>query len=851
MESIFRSKNKDGLKILIFLVLNVLLIISVEGFTETTFNNSLGTEIFLMNSTENITRFLQVPDNVLITNAFLSLNGFSFNMSDPVTYYKLDNSSGVVFDMTGNNDGGITGGMTRGVPGKLNTAFNFSITALITPTVQVRGWPNGTFNVWFNTTTISGTQDIYSTHSGGSDSGIGIRDDKLFFNSQTQWFFESTSLVTINTWIMATFVWNTTGEFIYFNGVEENSASDGGGWLSTGSTAQFGARSIFMDNVYKGILDEIGVWNRSLSSEEIFNLYNSNEVLPFENLFSKLENVTIILNGTSVFNHTGEFNQTFSPNRTNNFAPTINSFLSICNFVGGFCQIPFIFHTDIEGRLQYFNMTFNNSGFIENNISFNATSSIGKIETFSLNMTFDLNVFTPSVFLIYNGTSQTATTTDPGSTRVYSATRVIPTSSTDENYTFHFMVENVNGSFNSSFNNQSVTTFNISICGGAFTNPIYNFTLFDEELQTQLSSTTSEFALNLFSEDRSVSLVNLSGTTLLNPWSICLNAPIPEDVIYSVDLIIQYEADDYAQEFYNIINRLITNTTGTEEIGLYDLHLNESVEFQLTFTGNDFIPVENALVHVDRQYISEDLFRTVEIPKTDSNGQTVLHLVRNNVLYNIRIIKDGVLIGNFRNIIAFCDDVSIGDCKIALPGTEGVSPISDYDSTLGIIFDGPPTYDISTNRISFTFTSSDGSVKTVLLVVEQRDIFGNRSICSNELISSSGSISCNIGSANETNTELVSSIFIDGVLLTSSTTNIDSFSYGDIGFIAWFVFTLIIVIISRDSKDLLIGSVLLSYLGAVGLGITKGGAIGLGSTGAWILVVTLAAWWNLNKGRSE
>ncbi|KKK86935.1 hypothetical protein LCGC14_2758260, partial [marine sediment metagenome] len=130
------------------------------------------------------------------------------------SYYRLDNSSGVVFDMQGNFDASNEGA-TRGVPGIINTAFNFS-SANITDAADTRGWANGTINLWINTTTIIGVQDFYSTQGGGTDSSIGTSGNKLAFNRQGEWFFTSTSSVVINTWVMATFVWNTTGEFIYF-----------------------------------------------------------------------------------------------------------------------------------------------------------------------------------------------------------------------------------------------------------------------------------------------------------------------------------------------------------------------------------------------------------------------------------------------------------------------------------------------------------------------------------------------------------------------------------------------------------------------------------------------------------
>lgn len=255
------------------------------------------------------------------------------------------------------------------------------------------------------------------------------------------------------------------------------------------------------------------------------------------------------------------------------------------------------------------------------------------------------------------------------------------------------------------------------------------------------------------------------------------------------------------------------------------------------------------LVFVDRQYIPEDIFKTVELPKTDSNGQTVVHLVRNDIVYNLRFVKNGVLLGNFENVRAFCDDITIGDCKISLSAI-GISPgVVNYDEIVGIIFTNPPTYNNATNVISFSFVSDDGGTKVVTLTVERDDIFGNRSICTNTLVSTSGVVSCNVGNANSTDTTLISTITVDGVIVSVSRTEITSFSYGEIAYIMWFLTSLILVLAARNSKNMMLIAVIIGYLGAAAFAITKGGAIGLGSAGTWIIVLSLAALWNLNKRR--
>ena len=64
--------------------------------------------------------------------------------------------------------------------------------------------------------------------------------------------------------------------------------------------------------------------------------------------------------GSYEWNHTGEFNSTFSPNKTSDFSSNLNSALNSgacdctgCILDGNNCTIPFLFHSDTAGKLEY------------------------------------------------------------------------------------------------------------------------------------------------------------------------------------------------------------------------------------------------------------------------------------------------------------------------------------------------------------------------------------------------------------------------------------------------------------------------------------------------------------------
>ncbi len=510
-----------------------------------------------------------------------------------------------------------------------------------------------------------------------------------------------------------------------------------------------------------------------------------------------------------------------------------------------------IYANDSFGNL---NSTFTSWGYriIEINQTYNNQTLEGATEDFSAIIRLGDGESIIAVAFVYNGSATAGVNAALGNnTEIKLENFVIPQVSTKTNITFNWSVILTGGEIiNLTSQNQTVGNLAVDNCS-AFTNQILNITMVDEEEQTPLLNTTLEVAINLLSVDRSQTVVSLSGSFgEENPIGICLSENVTNETMYSLDAILKYTAEGYAIEYYNLVNFSLDNETKTQSITLYNLNASDSTDFQLTFNGEDFLPVEGALVFVERQYIAENIFKTVELPKTDSNGQTILHLVRNDIIYNIRIVKEGEALASFLNIIAFCQDFTIGDCTLPLNAQSKTTGIFNYDDEIGILYDSPPTYNATTNIVSFAFTSTSGSTKIVKMNVERRDIFGNNSICDNTLVSTSGTVSCNIG-VNLSDTTLFTTITIDGEKWIADTTQIDKTNFGSIGFVVWFFLSIALLLMFSESKNGVMISIAISYIGAVTLGLVTGTITGVGSAGIWMLVITSIGIWKINKNRSS
>jgi hypothetical protein len=133
------------------------------------------------------------------------------------------------------------------------------------------------------------------------------------------------------------------------------------------------------------------------------------------------------------------------------------------------------------------------------------------------------------------------------------------------------------------------------------------------------------------------------------------------------------------------------------------------------------------------------------------------------------------------------------------------------------------------------------------MIVSRSDIFGNTTVCTKTLISTSGELTCNVGDISDTS--LKSTVYIDGEEWINGNVNIDSDGYGSMGYIAAFVISLVIILLFGNTRNGLIISIIISYVIAISCGIMIGGLVGLGTAGIWALVLFGVAMYLNNKNR--
>lgn len=473
----------------------------------------------------------------------------------------------------------------------------------------------------------------------------------------------------------------------------------------------------------------------------------------------------------------------------------------------------------------------------------------GATERFEINVTLATGRQISTINLIYNDTdsvtSNSGTITNPsGNNYTIYKNHEIPSTDIIKNNTFFWEITLDDATkINTSANLQQVSTLTIDNCS-ANANKLYNFSLIDERTQIEFNAITHNASgkvnMQLYSVDRSLNIANFTATNNNSgSYQVCLSTDLSGSEQYSVDLQLQYDADMYANEFYHIQNATISSATLGTNITLYDLEDAKDQEFVITYKDSSFLPVSDALVQVQRKYIDEGVFKTVEIPITDVGGETIAHLELADAVYTFVVVKQGEVLGTFENVLAVCQDIVLGNCDINLN-----SVVSDTVSTDFTTFDDLTltlTYDQDTRVLQSVFTVPSGTPKTMVLNATVYDNLGNTQICSDTLTSSSGTLSCT-APITFGNGSMSVIIISDGDIVAKTITKMQKTNrdiYGaSIMFLTIFLYLTLIGVGISDNPMVTSFFILLGVILAIGLNLVSTNAfVGKGATVLWIFII--------------
>jgi len=478
--------------------------------------------------------------------------------------------------------------------------------------------------------------------------------------------------------------------------------------------------------------------------------------------------------------------------------------------------------------------------------SYSSTVQEGSSSLISSNVTFEASKRISSVILNYNGTGLAGDYIEFDTNTYYiSKSKIIPNVEADTNVTFFWNVTLEDGSSQETASrNQTISNLGIDNCD-LYTNMLFNFTIVDEKTQAILDgsteNTTLRYSMTLANPTSGEAILNFSELyTNTNPSAICMETPIG-DSEFNLDAIVEYSANDKFIEFYNIKDYSLTNSTDEQNITLYNLNESQGQEFKITYKDSNFNTIPGALIQIQRKYIDEGIFKTVEIPMVGSAGYTIAHLVRNDIIYNLIIISGGEVVASFDNIVADCQNPTFTECVINInsfsTGTEPSDFTNDGEFTAVL------SYDKDTRAVSTTYAIVSGVPATTNLNVNLWNAYANTSVCTDSLNAAGGTLSC-IVPESFGNSTISISLSSDGDVKRTATINLaqdPNDIYGsNLIFIGLTIMLLIIGMSISDNPVMLGVMLIIGVIVLTVMNITVGaGWIGGGATILWFIIAVI------------
>ncbi len=255
----------------------------------------------------------QVGSRAEITDSRKMYNLSDVSTSELKAYYKFDESSGNIInqatsvgssDSLGSNADMTISGATYSQTGKIGNALSFdgsndygTLGSSLSQWNFFHGTGDWSINFWVNYDEFVGEDRFFSnmdsTETRGINFGVGwsgnpdgqiglsIKSDNGFMTNNGGINFPS-DISGTGTWVMITLVADysdTTNTYtVYLNGVAGSSVARAvaGSTGDSEYSLKLASRGNYANKFFDGLFDEMTIWQRVLTADEITSLYNSN-----------------------------------------------------------------------------------------------------------------------------------------------------------------------------------------------------------------------------------------------------------------------------------------------------------------------------------------------------------------------------------------------------------------------------------------------------------------------------------------------------------------------------------------------------------------------------------------------
>lgn len=588
-----------------------------------------------------------------------------------VSYYTFDETSGDLIDVISGRNFTATSGVTRGQTDKIiNYSWYFDGTNVnLQRDNGAEIYMGGrTMNIWVKPIDCSSnSRSIYVAKGSGSFDAIQIEIVNGNFNfytnnhasSSKQHIFGS---CVANQWTMLTVFYNETIVRLWKNSISSLNDTPISNVDYTQRYESLGYNYIYPNNPdFHGYIEEFSIWNRTLTQQEIQQLYNNglgarplatttttttftrnysagSSILwnvrhcdtdgdcgfALQNRSFSIDNIApnITLNYPASLLNYGRINGTLTINITatdinldkvwynyNGTNITINGAVSgvwnISNITLTTKKNITIWANDTAGNLREKTFSWDYRAF-ETARYYNTTTYETKNETFTITIEGNLSTVT------FNFNGFDYPTTKNGNN--YSTTLNMELVNSDINRTFYWIFDN---SFNSAPTNITIKNFILNYSG---TKQIINFTIRDEYDNSLINSTTIIPNFDYYI-DKGLNYNTFTNSTTIDRTFGFYLTPNISRVTLNGDLY--YYASGYNPRYYFFNEREFTNSSLTN-ITLYLLLLTDGIVVRYRVLDNYYNPLVGAVISAEKNVGGSYIL--VEQTRTDDNGEASLFL---------------------------------------------------------------------------------------------------------------------------------------------------------------------------------------------------------------------------------
>ncbi|MFA6291294.1 MAG: LamG-like jellyroll fold domain-containing protein, partial [Victivallales bacterium] len=220
-----------------------------------------------------------------------------------VAYYPFDGNAN---DATGNGNNGTIIGATLSTDrlGRAGKAYYFDgvsnyITVPFSEDFNVAPTGAFTISVWVKPVSLISFHGIFVKGGDDWDYGLLIMPNQNFMTGLANYSeLYSTSAYKENEWQMVTAVYNNGDWKMYLDGVLDKHKENGALIKQSSNDIAIGAKTVGPGCAYRGTIDELRIYNRELSAEEILLLYQNSSSATHAVTFVEGTNGTI--SGTKI-----------------------------------------------------------------------------------------------------------------------------------------------------------------------------------------------------------------------------------------------------------------------------------------------------------------------------------------------------------------------------------------------------------------------------------------------------------------------------------------------------------------------------------------------------------------------